>query len=140
MFLLLCCRLTRPPEGAMHHHHIIDRSNQNDSTSQVAVTKLHHFYSFKAFQFLLYIWLHPPSLPSPPPYLPLLLWVSVLEETSSDHLFVPVVNSQQLNRDDSEWKWDFNLIRHWLNWFLLHFTGHHATQRKKKQIYFGNVK
>lgn len=50
-------------------------------------------------------------------------------------IFIPVLNSRRLNRDDSaDWKWDFNLILHWWNWFLLHFTGHHAIQRKRSRF------
>lgn len=68
----------------------------------------------------------------PPPSLPLLLWVSGLEETSS----YPLNTSVKLSLAESWWysarRWNLNLILHWLNWLLLHFTGHHAIQRKKQ--------
>lgn len=78
------------------------------------------FIHLRLFSFYFTFGLTPPS---PLPYLPLLLWVPVLEETSSDH--------HRLQAGT------IGLIRHWLNWFLLHFTGHHATQKKKEADLLG---
>lgn len=70
----------------------------------------------KAFQFLL-------TFDTTPPL------VLALEETSSKH-FIPVLIFQHPNWDGSV----LMSVSPWLNWFLLHITGLHATHRKKKHL------
>lgn len=101
------------------HHRII----WNDSNSQVVVTKLVHFNSFKAFQFFLYIWLHPPS--------PAAVGCSTGRNQFRTILYQSLTSRQLKGEDSAQWKWD---VQHGMSLVdLASFTFNSSSCHREKE-------